>query len=82
MGPPVLDRPATGCRLRAKPKARRYEHEAPGDLVHSDAKKLGASPTVVVTGSPGRAKGARSGAVTQAGGVLLTRAAEVTSLTA
>ena len=28
--------PATGCRLRAKPKAFRYEHAAPGDLVHMD----------------------------------------------
>ena len=42
--------PATGCRLRAKPKARRYEHEKPGDLVHVDVKKSGASPTV---GAPG-----------------------------
>ena len=36
--------PATGCRLRAKPKAFRYEHKAPGDLVHVDIKKLGRIP--------------------------------------
>ena len=36
--------PATGCRLRAKPKAFRYEHAAPGDLVHVDIKKLGRIP--------------------------------------
>jgi len=36
--------PATGCRLRAKPKPVRYEHKAPGDLVHVDIKKLGRIP--------------------------------------
>ena len=36
--------PATGCRLRAKPKPLRYEHAAPGDLVHVDIKKLGRIP--------------------------------------
>jgi transposase InsO family protein len=36
--------PATGCRLRARPKAVRYEHNAPGDLVHVDIKKLGRIP--------------------------------------
>ncbi len=36
--------PATGCRLRAKPKPFRYEHAAPGDLVHVDIKKLGRIP--------------------------------------
>jgi hypothetical protein len=36
--------PATGSRLRAKPKAFRYEHAAPGDLVHVDIKKLGRIP--------------------------------------
>lgn len=32
--------PATGARLRARPKPRRYEHAAPGDLVHVDVKSL------------------------------------------
>jgi transposase InsO family protein len=36
--------PATGARLRARPKAMRYEHPAPGDLVHVDVKKLGRIP--------------------------------------
>jgi len=36
--------PATGCRLRAKPKPFRYEHKNPGDLVHVDIKKLGRIP--------------------------------------
>jgi transposase InsO family protein len=36
--------PASGCRLRATPKAFRYEHENPGDLVHVDIKKLGRIP--------------------------------------
>jgi transposase InsO family protein len=36
--------PATGARLRARPTPRRYEHEAPGELVHVDVKKLGRIP--------------------------------------
>src|SRR5450759_5391980 len=36
--------PATGCRLRAKPKHFRYEHKNPGDLVHVDIKKIGQNP--------------------------------------
>ena len=36
--------PATGCRVRAKPKPFRYEHKNPGDLVHVDIKKLGRIP--------------------------------------
>jgi len=35
--------PATGCRVR-KQRAVRYEHEAPGDLVHVDVKKLARIP--------------------------------------
>ncbi len=49
--------PATGCRLRAKPKARRYEHDAPGDLVHVDVKKLGRIPDGGGHRVHGRAKG-------------------------
>ncbi len=51
--------PATGARLRAKPKARRYEHEAPGDLVHVDVKKLGRIPDGGGHRVHGRAKGNR-----------------------
>lgn len=51
--------PATGCRLRAKPKARRYEHAAPGDLVHVDVKKLGRIPDGGGHRVHGRAKGNR-----------------------
>ncbi len=51
--------PATGCRLRAKPKARRYEHDAPGDLVHVDVKKLGRIPDGGGHRVHGRAKGNR-----------------------
>ncbi len=51
--------PATGCRLRAKPKARRYEHETPGDLVHIDVKKLGRIPDGGGHRVHGRAKGNR-----------------------
>jgi transposase InsO family protein len=36
--------PATGARLRARPKPRRYERAAPGELVHVDIKKLGRIP--------------------------------------
>ncbi len=51
--------PATGAPLRAKPKARRYEHEAPGDLVHVDVKKLGRIPDGGGHRVHGRAKGNR-----------------------
>ena len=51
--------PATGARLRVKPKARRYEHEAPGDLVHVDVKKLGRIPDGGGHRVHGRAKGSR-----------------------
>lgn len=34
---------ATGLAVR-RPKARRYEHPAPGDLIHVDIKKLGRIP--------------------------------------
>jgi len=36
--------PATGTRVKSLDK-RRYEHAAPGDLVHVDIKKLGRIPT-------------------------------------
>jgi transposase InsO family protein len=51
--------PATGARLRAKPKARRYEHDAPGELVHVDVKKLGRIPDGGGHRVHGRAKGNR-----------------------
>ena len=51
--------PATGARLRAKPKPRRYEHHAPGDLVHVDVKKLGRIPDGGGHRVHGRAKGTR-----------------------
>ncbi|MGC1206579.1 MAG: IS481 family transposase [Ornithinimicrobium sp.] len=51
--------PATGARLRAKPAARRYEHDAPGDLVHVDVKKLGRIPDGGGHQVHGRAKGNR-----------------------
>jgi len=51
--------PATGCRLRAKPKPFRYEHGAPGDLVHVDIKKLGRIPDGGGHRFLGRAAGVR-----------------------
>ncbi|NMM32803.1 MAG: IS481 family transposase [Phycicoccus sp.] len=51
--------PATGCRLRAKPKPLRYEHKAPGDLVHVDIKKLGRIPDGGGHRFLGRAAGVR-----------------------
>ena len=51
--------PATGARLRAKPKPQRYEHEAPGELVHVDVKKLGRIPDGGGHRVHGRAKGNR-----------------------
>jgi transposase InsO family protein len=37
--------PATGTRIRARrPAPRRYERQAPGELVHMDVKKLGRIP--------------------------------------
>jgi len=51
--------PATGVRLRAKPKAVRYEHQAPGDLVHVDVKKLGRIPDGGGHWVHGRAKATR-----------------------
>ena len=51
--------PATGCRLRAEPKPRRYEHAAPGELVHMDVKKLGRIPDGGGHRVHGRAKGTR-----------------------
>jgi len=51
--------PATGCRLRAKPKPFRYEYDAPGDLVHVDIKKLGRIPDGGGHRFLGRAAGVR-----------------------
>jgi transposase InsO family protein len=51
--------PATGCRLRAKPNPFRYEHAAPGDLVHVDIKKLGRIPDGGGHRFLGRAAGVR-----------------------
>ena len=51
--------PATGCRLRAEPKPLRYEHAAPGDLVHVDIKKLGRIPDGGGHRFLGRAAGVR-----------------------
>jgi transposase InsO family protein len=51
--------PATGARLRAKPKPQRYEHDAPGELVHVDVKKLGRIPDGGGHRVHGRAKGNR-----------------------
>lgn len=51
--------PATGARVRAKPKPVRYEHQAPGDLVHVDVKKLGRIPDGGGHRIHGRAKGNR-----------------------
>lgn len=36
--------PATGTRLRGKPKPQRYEHATPGDLVHVDVNEAGPDP--------------------------------------
>jgi transposase InsO family protein len=51
--------PATGARLRGRPTPRRYEHEAPGELVHVDVKKLGRIPDGGGHRVHGRAKGNR-----------------------
>jgi transposase InsO family protein len=52
--------PATGARLRTKPKPRSYQHEQPGDLVHVDIKKLGRIPDGGGHKMLGRAKGVRN----------------------
>jgi hypothetical protein len=49
---------ATGLPVRA-PKPRRYEHDAPGDLIHVDIKKLGRIPDGGGHRVLGRAEGAR-----------------------
>lgn len=52
--------PATGVRVRAdRRKVHRYEHAAPGDLVHVDIKKLGRIPDGGGWKIHGRAKGRR-----------------------
>src|SRR5690625_1818066 len=53
--------PATGSPVRAaRRKIRRYEHAAPGDLVHVDIKKLGRIPDGGGHKVLGRAKGCRN----------------------
>ena len=52
--------PATGAPVRAHTRRpRRYEHEAPGNLVHVDIKKLGRIPDGGGHKVHGRAKGKR-----------------------
>jgi transposase InsO family protein len=51
--------PATGTRLRAKAAPVRYEHSAPGELVHVDIKKLGRIPDGGGHRIHGRARGRR-----------------------
>ena len=52
--------PATGAPVRAtKSRPTRYEHDAPGDLVHVDIKKLGRIPDGRGHKVLGRAKGKR-----------------------
>ena len=50
---------ATGLPVR-RPPAQRYEHEAPGDLVHVDIKKLGRIPDGGGHRKLGRAAGRRN----------------------
>lgn len=53
--------PATGAPVRAhRRKVVRYEHEAPGDLVHVDIKKLGRIPDGGGHRAVGRAQGVRN----------------------
>jgi transposase InsO family protein len=52
--------PATGARLRGRPKAQRYQWAAPGDLVHVDIKKLGRIPDGGGHKVLGRAQGKRN----------------------
>jgi len=53
--------PVTGEMIRAsKTTARRYEHDAPGDLVHVDVKKIGRIPDGGGWKAHGRAAGSTS----------------------
>ena len=53
--------PATGCRIKtSRAKKRRYEHAAPGDLIHVDIKKLGRIPDGGGHKVLGRAAGTRN----------------------
>ncbi len=53
--------PATGARIRSSRREFcRYEHAAPGDLVHVDVKKLGRIPDGGGHRVLGRAKGIRN----------------------
>jgi transposase InsO family protein len=51
--------PATGTRIR-RTRPVRYEHVAPGDLVHVDIKKLGRIPDGGGWRAPGRSAGTRN----------------------
>ncbi|XRQ08857.1 IS481 family transposase [Actinomadura welshii] len=66
--PPLahLDR-ATGRPVRRRQPARRYEHAAPGDLVHVDIKKLGNIPDGGGHRAHGRARGRRNSQHTDTG---------------
>lgn len=55
---------ATRQELRRQANARRYEHPAPGDLVHVDVKKLGRIPTGGGHLIHGRAQGTRNSRAT------------------
>lgn len=55
---------ATRQELRRQAKARRYEHPAPGDLVHVDVKKLGRIPKGGGHLVHGRARGTRNSRAT------------------
>jgi transposase InsO family protein len=52
--------PATGTRIRGRGPVVRYEHAAPGDLVHVDIKKLGKIPDGGGHRVLGRARGAKN----------------------
>ncbi|NYF97704.1 hypothetical protein BJY20_001096 [Janibacter cremeus] len=60
--------PATGAPVRAqRRKVRHYEHEAPGDLVHVDIKKLGRIPDGGGHKVHGRQRGKRNSGATRPG---------------
>lgn len=60
--------PATGVPIRAQRRTvRRYEHPAPGDLVHVDVKKLGRIPDGGGHKIHGRAKGKKNAASSRPG---------------
>lgn len=60
--------PATGAPVRrGRAQVRRYEHEAPGDLVHVDVKKLGRIPDGGGHKVHGRAQGKKNAGSTRPG---------------